>query len=385
MRVALIGQKGFPAIIGGVESHVEQLALGLVKKKHDVFVYCRPWYNKKKIAKSQGVNLIYKWSWNRKNWDTITHVWFSTWHAIFQDYDIIHYHGVGPALLSWIPRIFNTKTKVIVTFHSIDRFHQKWGLFARLMLRLGEYCAVHCPHQTIVVSKTLHKYCLQKFNIDTVYIPNGVDAYDYYPPKLIKHYRLDRVRYIFLITRLIPHKGVHYLIEAFKSIRDENLKLVIAGGGSHTDKYFEQIKKMALTDERIVFTGPIPLKSEWWYELFSNAYLFAYPSEHEGLPIVLLEAMAFGQCVLASDIPENMELVTHGVGFTFKNKDVSNLRLQLRYLLDHPEVVAQVGAAARNIIVNKYDWKKVITAIDFVYHVAAEKDVEEHYERVLGF
>ena len=367
MKIAFIGQKGLPAVYGGVETHVENLAVGLKKRGHEVFVYARSWYVKSKKKKFKGVNLIYKKSWRTKNLDTITHVFLATLDAMKRDFDVIHYHGVGPALLSWMPRLFKPSVKVVTTFHCIDRKHMKWGLIARFFLLVGEWFAVRFAHETITVSKTLQRYCLEKYNAKTIYIPSGVDIPKLTPASLIeKKLKLQPHKYILFLSRLIKHKGAHYLIEAFNKLKTD-YKLVIAGGSANTDRYVREIKNQAKSNPNIIFTGSVPTKSKLWRELYSNAYAFVLPSESEGLPVVVLEAMSFGRSVLVSNIPECVEAIHGGYGFRFKNKDVDDLRRQLRYLLDNPSLVRKVGSAARQHVYEYYKWSNIVRATESVY------------------
>lgn len=175
MKIAILGSKGIPAKSGGIERHVEDLSVRLADLGHEVFVYSRKRYTKYDQPKYKGINLIYLPSLNTKNLDAITHTFLATIHALFKNYDIIHYHGVGPATLSFIPRLLKRKTKVIATFHCRDQFHQKWGRIARQYLALGEYASCKFPHKTIVISKVIQDYCKKTFNRETEYIPNGVD------------------------------------------------------------------------------------------------------------------------------------------------------------------------------------------------------------------
>ncbi|MFA5047783.1 MAG: glycosyltransferase [Patescibacteria group bacterium] len=157
MKVAFIGQKGIPTKQGGIEKHVEELSTRLAQAGFDVTVYSRPHYTgqKQKVYFYKKVQIINLPSLVTKHLDAISHTFLASLHALFQNYNVIHYHGVGPSLMSFIPRIFNPRAKVIVTFHCIDRQHQKWGIFAKTMLGLGEWTACHFPHETIVVSQTL--------------------------------------------------------------------------------------------------------------------------------------------------------------------------------------------------------------------------------------
>ena len=367
---------------GGVEKHVERLAVGLAKRGHKVFVYTRPWYTPRSLKVYQGVKLISLQSIRTKNFDAITHTLRACFHALKKDYDIIHFHGVGPSLLAWIPRLFKPSARVIITFHCIDRRHQKWGWFARFILYLGEITAVKFAHDTITVSKTLQMYCSEKYNANTTYIPNGIDL----PKKIAanqikKKYGLKKDGYILFLSRLVKHKGAQYLIDAYNQLKTDK-KLVIAGGSAFTDDYIKEIKEQALNhspakagsgsgqannNPDIIFTGNITGGSTLWKELYSNAYLMVHPSESEGLPIVVLEGMSFGLGVLVSDIPENMEAINGGFGFSFYNKNIQDLKNKLQYLFDCPELVRKVGADARVHVEKNYNWKDIVVSVESVY------------------
>jgi glycosyltransferase involved in cell wall biosynthesis len=366
MKIALIGQKGIPMKFGGIEMHVERLALGLVRRGHKVYAYTRPWYTPKSLKNYKGVRLISLKSWKTKNMDAITHTWRASWHAVKQDYDVIHYHGVGPSLLAWIPRLFNSHAKVIVTFHCVDRKHQKWGLFARFALYMGEVAAVKFAHDTITVSKTLQMYCNDKYNANAVYIPNGIDLPNKAPVKELKKFGLEKDGYIMFLSRLVKHKGVHYLIDAYNKIKTDK-KLVIAGGSAFTDDYVKRLKNMAKDNPNIIFTGSVKGGSRLWKELYSNAYMMVHPSESEGLPIVILEGMSFGLSVLASDIPENTEAIAGGYGFSFKDKSVSDLKDKMQYLLDCPDLVKKVGQDAQHHVNEFYNWVDIVDSVEKVY------------------
>lgn len=387
MRIAMIGQKTLPFIGGkggGVERHVEELAVRLVEKGHSVFAYSRAYLMEEKFKKYKGVKIVYTPSIPTKNFDTITHVFFSTLHAIFQRYDVIHYHGVGPSTLAWLPRLFCRKTKVVVTFHSIDRFHKKWGWFARWYLGHGEWTALHYPHVTVVVSKSIQQYCRQMYGKEPVYIPNGTElhytaeAHD----NLIRSFGLAKGNYILTAARLIQHKGIHYLIEAYKKMEKMHgtdqkkwpggqiRKLAIVGAPSYTDDYLKYLKKLAAGSSNIVFVGF--QHGETLAQLFANAYLYVHPSEAEGLSITILEAMSYGTCVLVSNIPENLESIDHA-GFTFQSKNVNDLYEMLVYLLDFPESVKRHGEKGFSFIKKNFNWQDIVDDIEKVYKKTYKK------------
>ncbi len=219
MKIAMIGQKGIPAIYGGIERHVEELSRELVDRGHDVLVYARKWYTPVNTKQYKGIKIIHTSSIKTKHLDAITNTLTASINAIGQKPDVIHYHGVGPSLLAWIPKIFAPKVKVVVTTHCLDRYHQKWGWFARLALRLGEKTAAYFADETITVSKTLHSYYLNEYKTNTNYIPNGIRKVKSTAKNdnaSLRQFNLEPKKYVVMISRLVKHKGAHYLIEAWK-------------------------------------------------------------------------------------------------------------------------------------------------------------------------
>lgn len=370
MKIAMIGQKGMPAIYGGVEKHVQDLASRLVLANHKVIVYSRKWYTKGEDGEINGVIIKHLPSIHTKHLDTITHSLLATIHAIISHCDVIHYHGVGPSLIAWLPRLFAPKTKVIVTFHSIDRYHQKWGWFAKLILRIGEWSACQFPHETITVSKGLYNYCLNEFKKETVYIPNGVESnVSAGGEEFIARFGLKKNEYLLLASRLVPHKGAHVLIAAFNAFKKENpgnkLKLVIAGGSVHTEKYFSALREIALDNKDIVFTGFQSGKT--LNTLYANAAALAHPSFNEGLPITVLQAMAFGRPVLLSAIEAHLELSQNAEIF-FKENNVSDLKKKLADFISwSDEKRKKIGEENRRIVMENYNWNKIVADTIDVY------------------
>jgi len=371
MKIAMIGQKGIPVRYGGIERHVQELSLKLNKLGHSVFVYTRPYYTNKNLKEFKGVNLISLPSIHTKHLDAISHTFLATLDALRKDYDIIHYHGVGPSLLSWIPRIFKPRVKVVVTFHCIDRRHKKWGWFARFALKVGEMAASVFPHQTIAVSKTLQEYIKKKYKRKAKYIPNGVNKLEREISReeeknILNKFGLDSQKYILMVSRLIRHKGAHYLIEAYKGLKNKNgLKLAIIGDSSFTDDYVKELKELAKGNSEIVFTGNQMGKN--LQTLFKNAYILVHPSETEGLPIVILEAMSYRLPVLASDIPENLELVKD-FGFSFKSKDIRDLQEKLDQLISQPKLLKEKVGLAQKFIWENYNWENIAKKTDELYN-----------------
>lgn len=365
LDIIMIGQKGLPvrADSGGIERHVEELASRLVARGHSVTAYVRPRHTSARLSEYEGIKLRRMPSIPTRSLDTLTHSLLATISALFRKADIIHYHGVGPATLAWIPRLFKPAARVVVTFHSLDRFHQKWGPFARAYLRFGERAAVRFPHATIAVSRTIQHYCFEEFGAKVDHIPNGADIPEYPGSDLLAKWGLEPGGYILTVARLVKQKGIHHLIAAYDGFEKEK-KLVIVGAGSFGSEYADQVRRLAEGNSSIVFTGFQTGKE--LAQLYANAYLYVHPSEAEGLAIAILEAMAAGRCVLVSDIPENVESIDHS-GLTFVNADPEDLRAKLRELLNHPEVVAQLGGRAREWIRLTYDWDVIAERTESVY------------------
>ncbi|MFA4845757.1 MAG: glycosyltransferase family 4 protein [Patescibacteria group bacterium] len=372
MKIAMIGQKGIPARSGGIERHVEELSAELAARGHDVLVFCRSWYIWP-IQDYRGVRCIKTWGIATKHLDAITHTFTSILRATREKVDIYHFHGVGPALLCWLPKLLRPSAKVVVTFHCIDRHHQKWGLIARLMLNLGERMACTIPDATISVSKTLETYIRLSWGVDAKYIPNGaqIPMHDA-DPKLLEPFGLEPDQYFMMCARLVRHKGSHVLIEAWKKLKQQNPKLVankklaIVGGSAFTDDYVRELNELAKNEPSIVLTGN--QTGETLHALFGNAYATVHPSESEGLPIAILEAMSYGKCVLSSDIPENLE-ITKEHGLTFKTGNVKDLVRQMNMMLESPELVHAVGSEARTYIAKTYDWKDIAETTEYLYEL----------------
>jgi glycosyltransferase involved in cell wall biosynthesis len=358
MKIYFIGQKGIPAIYGGVESHVQELATRLVKEGNEVFVYCRDHYTPKDLKEYKGVKLLHLPSIKTKHLDAITHTFLATLDVLRRDADIIHYHAIGPSSLLWIPKLFKKNAKVLSTFHSDDRKHKKWGYIARKFLGLGAYISVRWPDKTIAVSKYQSKVHGQEFKGELEYIPNGVPAFDKVNPNLItERWGLKGNDYILAVSRLIKHKGLHYLIRAYSILKNVDKKLVIVGEANYTDNYIQYLKNLAGDNKNIIFTGN--QTGQALAELYSNAYLFVQPSEAEGLSIALLEAMSYGKAVLCSDIEPNKEAVAN-IALTFRNKSIVDLSQKLRYLLDHPEITEQMGRKLKDRAALEYNWDNIV-------------------------
>ena len=363
MKIAMFGHKRIPSREGGVEIVVEELSVRMAQKGHQVVCYNRAGHHvsgaefdavQKKEYK--GVALKKVLTVDAKGLAAMTSSFFAALACAFSRADVVHIHAEGPAAMCWLPRLFGKR--VIVTVHGLDWQREKWKKgFASKYIRFGEKMAVRYAHEIIVLSKAVQDYFMETYGRKTVFIPNGVSRPQLCDAQLVcQQYGVEKDGYILFLGRLVPEKGIHYLIEAFRSVKTDK-KLIIAGGASDTDGYVAQLKEQAQGDERIVFAGFV--QGQLLQELYSNAYIYVLPSDLEGMPLSLLEAMSYGNCCLTSDIEECARVMEeHGV--TFPKGDATALAQTLQRLCDDENCVGQYKAAAADYICEKYSWDEVV-------------------------
>ena len=368
-RIAMIGHKYIPSRDGGVEVVVSSLAPLLAQLGYDVTCYNRTNRELKKKRKTEplpreyrGVRLIWAPTLNRRGLAAVTSSIIATIIASFSPYDLVHFHTEGPCVLCGLPRLFGKK--VVVTVHGLDHQRQKWGKFASAYIMQGEKAAVRHAHSIIVLSKGVQEYFREKYGRETVLIPNGIDPAVSRPAsEITKQFGIGSRDYILFLGRLVPEKGIHYLIEAYRNLRTDK-KLVIVGGTSDTDDYVQQLHDMAGDDPSIIFTGF--QQGTVLEELYSNAYLYVLPSNLEGMPLTLLEAMNYGCCCVTSDIGECADVIA-GSGVTFPRGSVEALREVLQDLCDHPEKAEAYRREARKTVASKYTWKEITAQTSELY------------------
>lgn len=366
MKIYFIGQKGIPTRGGGVERHVDELATRLAKLGQEIFVYCRERYTQNTPETYNRVKLIYTPAIYTKNLEAITHTITSLFDLRKREVDIIHFQAIGPSLMIPLARLIKPKAKIVATIHCADYFHQKWGFIARFALRLGERIAATFAHETITVSQGLQVQVAKAYKKQATYIPNGVQIPELgSDPKLLDEWNIKPQEYIVAISRLIRHKGLHFLIDAYKEIETDK-KLVIVGSSSYTDNYEKELHAMARGNENIIFTGN--QTGDKLKALFEHGYLFVQPSLKEGLSIALLEALSYNQAVLASDIPENMEVVGDKA-ITFKAGSVEDLAHNLEFMLSHPQITKGYKQG-REYVNKEYNWEKIAQKTIEVYQKA---------------
>ena len=364
LRVAFIGGRGVISKYSGIETYYEEVGQRLADMGHEVTVYCRNYFTPA-LAEHRGMRLVRLPTLRSKHFETVIHTLLSTAHALTQPYDIVHYHALGPALFSFVPRILGKKTAV--TVQGLDWQRKKWGGLASAVLKLGERASVQLPNGTMVVSQTLQHRYREMHGIEAFYVPNGGLLRERSQPKAILEWGLDPGKYVLFLGRFSPEKGCHLLVEAFEQL-DTDVKLVMAGAASYCDEYSQELRTHA--SDRIRMLDWV--SGETLDELLTNAMVFALPSDMEGLSLALLDAMGAGLCVLTSDVPENREVV-EGAGFTFQCGSAADLADRLRFLIANPAVRQAAGLAARSRIKEQYQWQKVA------------EDIEKAYFRLLGW
>lgn len=358
LNIAMFGQKHMLSREGGVEIVVNELATRMAARGHHVTCYDRrgTHVSGKTLdsrTEYKGVKIVTVWTVDKKGIAAMTSSLSAAWKATWSDADVVHIHAEGPAAMSWLPKL--RAKKVVVTIHGLDWARSKWGGFATKYIKWGEKQAVKYADEIIVLSNSVQEYFLKEYGRETTYIPNGVTKPQRREAEEItKKWKLTKNSYVLFLGRIVPEKGIQYLVEAWKDIQTDK-KLVIAGGASDTDEFFTQLKELAGGD--IIFTGF--QQGRVLEELFSNAYLYCLPSDLEGMPLSLLEAMSYGNCCVVSDIPECTEVVGDKA-VVFPKGDVEALRHTLQELLDVPGKVQYYKEKSSSYITAKYNWEDVV-------------------------
>ena len=362
MRIAMLGHKRMPSREGGVEVVVEELSTRMVALGHDVTVYSRKGHNVAGaeydgaiVSEHKGVTIKEVPTIDARGFAALTSSYFAAKAAIADKPDVIHFHAEGPCAMIGFAKREGIRT--VATIHGLDWQRAKWGKIASAYIKHGERVAAKHADEIIVLSKNVQEYFKREYNRETNFIPNGIDCKE--PVELTESTEgivSKRKPYVLFLGRIVPEKGIHYLIDAYSSI-NLDVNLVIAGGSSDSQEYFKKIKKLAGHDKRIVFPGFV--QGRILEELYSNASVFVLPSDLEGMPISLLEAMSYGLCCLTSNIPECKDVLGN-CGEVFEKGNVSDLVSKLQKLLLMPELRKEYGNAARKRVLSQYDWDSVV-------------------------
>lgn len=363
VKIAMLGHKSIPSRQGGIEIVVEELAVRMAALGHQITVYNRSGhhvsgkeFDQKKLREYKGIRMKYVPTIDKKGLAAMSASFFAAVAAAFGKYDVVHFHAEGPCAMLWLPKLFGKRC--IATVHGLDHQRAKWGKFASTYIMLGEKCAVRFADEIIVLSEGVQKYFLDTYGRKTRFIPNGVNRPVIHEAEIIKDkFGLEKDTYILFLGRLVPEKGLRYLIQAFKQVKTDK-KLVIAGGSSDTDEFASELWEMAKDDDRIIFTGFV--QGQELDELYSNAYVYTLPSDLEGMPLSLLEAMSYGNCCLVSDIDECASVVKDKA-LVFRKSNVDDLKEKMQLACDRVDIVSQMKACAADFICKKYNWDDVVS------------------------
>ncbi len=369
LKIAIIGHKRIPSNEGGIEKGVEQHAVRMVKLGHDVTVYNRGGHNvfgkeydNKKIKEYKGIKIVTIPTTSGKACVPI-YSFLATLHCIIHRPDVISYRASGSCVMIPLAKMF--RIKCVASLHGLDSLRDKWSGFASKYLEFGEKMAAKKADACLVLSTNMKTYIKEKYNKDSVLFANGIDKPNIKDAKKIKEkFNLNKNSYILSLGRIVPEKGIHYLIEAFKKC-DTDKKLIIAGGSEANKDYYNKLVELAKDDSRIEFIGFV--KGDMISELYSNAYIFAMPSNLEGMANALLEAMSYGNCCLVSDIPENTEVVGDKA-IIFKKGDTNDLQTKLQKLLDDEKLVKKMKRNSSKYILDKYNWDRVVKQMLAIYN-----------------
>lgn len=370
MKVAMIGHKVVPSRRGGIENVLTSLCPLLAESGIDVTCYNRSsdsveneYIGTVVDKKYHNVTLKNAWTLNARGLSAMIASFTAAISATFSRYDILHFHAEGPCAAMWIPKMFGKRC--VATVHGLDWQREKWGhSFASKYIKFGERVMVKCADEIIVLSESARDYFKETYNRETVLIHNGIEKpIKKEADKITELYALSKGEYICMVSRLTAEKGVHYLIDAYNRIKTDK-KLVIAGDTSDTDEYVKLLKEKTAGNPNIIFTGFI--SGDTLKEIYSNAYLVTLPSDIEGMSLSLLEALAYGNAVLCSDIPENT-LVTEDKAMHFKKSNTEDLADKLQLMCDDENTVNSLRNGVDEFILSKYNWNDVAAATHNLY------------------
>ena len=367
MRIAMLGVKSIP-YGGGITTYTAEIGRRLVSRGHQVTVYCRPHYlDDPRCGEYSGIRRKLSPGFEGKHLDAPSHTFTAALDSLFRDYAILHIHGLAPGFVGPMVRAFSRK-RVVLTVHACDWMGSKWGPVARRCMQGVVGIALRSAHAVTTVSRGLQQYLKTERGCQASYTPPGVTVPELTPPGEILKRGIEPNRYVLCVSRLMPEKGIHYAVEAFERLGTD-FTLVIAGDCPYNSAYVDELRAHA--SDRIRFLGRV--SGRLLEELYSHAYAFVQPSDLEGLSIAVLEALSFGRCVLASDIPQNLEGLG-GHGYTFEAGNVDDLAARLEWLLANPAAVEQEFAGARQYVAASYNWDRTVDVFEGVYEACLATD-----------
>jgi len=372
MKIAMLGTRGIPASYSGFETCVEQLGKRLVERGHDVTVYCRKHHISYPGDIYLGMRLVKLPTIANKYLDTIVHSFISSVHTLSHHYDLALYFIAGNSLVSWIPRLVGTKT--ILNVDGLDWKREKWSKAAKVYLQVAERLATVLPNSYLTDSRAVQNYYQKTYHSQPLYITYGSEVEITLPGEILTQYRLEARKYILFVGRLVPENCIHHLVSAFHQLKTE-YKCVIVGDAPYAYDYQVELQELARDNPNIIFTGYVFGKG--YYELGSNAYIFVETSGVGGTHPALVEAMAFGNCVVAHNTPENKETIGEA-GFVYDGKvGADSLAEVLQRLLNQPADVEIYRQRAQMRAKNHYSWEAVTDLYERLFYQLTHKMLPE--------
>jgi glycosyltransferase involved in cell wall biosynthesis len=372
VNIALLGTRGIPASYSGFETCVEQLGQRLVERGHRVTVYCRKHHITYPGDQYKGMRLVKLPTVANKYLDTIVHSFLSSLHALGQRYDMALYFIAGNSPVTWIPRLVGTKT--LLNVDGLDWKREKWPPLAKKYLQLAEFLATRLPNAYITDSTVIQAYYRDRFHSEPPFIPYGSEVEHVPPGETLARFDLEPQRYVLFVGRLVPENCAHHLVDAYAGL-DTDLKCVIVGDAPYAEGYIADLKARARADDRILFTGY--LFGQGYHELGTHASIFVETSGVGGTHPALVEAMAFGACVIAHNTPENLETIGDA-GFAYDGEaGAESLRAVLQRLLADPATMAEYQQRARQRAQTTYQWDAVTDAYERLFYQLRRRPLPE--------
>jgi glycosyltransferase involved in cell wall biosynthesis len=355
MRIAMIGSRGVPAGVGGVERVVEHLTRGLVARGHDVLVYGRRHYVGD--AKPEQGRLILTPGLPGNTFDTITHSATASLDALFRKVDLVHIHSPGPALWSWIPAM---RHPVVFTVHAPDWRREKWSRLGKAAIRRGLKSGARHARAITAVGPSLAAELESMLHKPVACIPNAAPDVVPQPPDAIRALGLEPDQYALHVGRIVPEKRLHILLEAW-SKANLSMPLVVTAEDD-VAAYALQCKRKA--PNNVKFVGPKFGRD--LAGLYSHAAMVIQPSVLEGASLVLLEAAAYGRCVLSADIPANRDVLGDAGAYATPDDSTSFAEQIVRYRKNEA-MRASLGDLARRTVRQCFDGDRIVSEYSTLY------------------
>lgn len=362
LRVAFLGNRGVPAKFGGSDTVFEQLGERLVRRGHTVIVYCRRHNSESSGKYYKGIERIVLPSLNKFNLDTLSHSFISTLHAVFSDKaDILNYHGIGNSLL--LPLLFFSKKKSVVVIDGPDWKRPKWNILAKMALRLSVNFAVWFADEIISDNVPIREWIRNKYMRNSHLIFYGAETEKIPPGNYLAQFGLKGGDYLLFVAMMVPDKGPDLVLEAYSKLKTDKKLLMV--GDTHTHiEYFNKLKYKYSQNKNIIFTGF--QYGDSYREFMSNAYIYTHPFRSDGTSPSLLQALAFGNCIVANSSDETVAAL-EDAGILFERDSTDSMVNKLQFVLDRPYLIKEYREKALKLFEKKYQWDSVVSQYENVF------------------